>query len=360
MKVNSNRDISFKGFYNNKALKKGLEFAADNGALFAATTTLCFSMFARPAAIMMAPHTEKDNKIMACAKSITSSLAQFGLTLFLSKPIAGAIEKIGSNPQKFLKPETIKTFKNGCEKITESKSYEFATQMFKLGVGLVVAMPKAILTAAGMPFILEKVFHKPRPKHEEDTELELEEIKEDFEDFFERENSDNNDENIAFKGKDRLAKIIGKTLDKKGLQKVSEKQKDSNFVMHIVAATDALTTATFIHETFKSEDIEEKRKKALIYNAGFSTGLSIITSYIIDSLTKKPTEKFIENFKKANKNTPNLDKQVKGIKVAKPIVLVGCVYYMIIPFISTILAEIADHDPRFDIPHKQHKHKKKS
>ena len=40
MKVNSDRAISFKGFYNNKVLKKGLEFASDNGALFAATTTL--------------------------------------------------------------------------------------------------------------------------------------------------------------------------------------------------------------------------------------------------------------------------------------------------------------------------------
>lgn len=359
MKVNSNRDISFKGFYNNKALKKGLEFAADNGALFAASTTLCFSMFARPASIMMAPHTDKENKIMACAKSITSSISQFFLTLLLSKPIAGSIEKIGKNPQKYLKPETIKTFQNGCKEITESKSYEFATQMFKLGVGMIVAMPKAILTAAGMPFILEKVFHKQKPKHEdgdfEDSNDKFVKHEHDFDDF----DDDDDKEEVSFKGKERLTRVIGKTLDNKKLQKVAEKQKDSNFVMHIVAATDTLTTATFIHETFRSDDIEEKRKKALIYNAGFSTGLSIVTSYIIDSLTKKPTEKFIENFKKANRNGQNLDKQLKGIKVAKPIVLVGCVYYMIIPFISTILAEIADHDPRFDIPHKHNKKSKK-
>ena len=338
-----------------------MEFAADNGALFAATTTLCFSMFARPASIMLAPHTDKENKIMACAKSITSSISQFILTLMLSRPIAGSIEKIGKNPQKYLKPQTIKTFQNGCKEITESKSYEFATQMFKLGVGMIVAMPKAILTAAGMPFILEKVFHKPKPKHEnndhdyDDRFIKNEQMRDDFDDFDEVDDSDE----ISFKGKERLTRTIGKTLDNKRLQKVAEKRKDSNFVMHIVAATDALTTATFIHETFRSDDIEEKRKKALIYNAGFSTGLSIVTSYIIDSLTKKPTEKFIENFKKANRNGHNLDKQIKGIKVAKPIILVGCVYYMIIPFISTILAEIADHDPRFDIPHKQKINKNK-
>ena len=57
----------------------------------------------------------------------------------------------------------------------------------------------------------------------------------------------------------------------------STKYKDSNFPMHIVAATDALTTATFIHQTNNSKQIDENRKKALIYNAGISIGLSIIS-----------------------------------------------------------------------------------
>ena len=66
MKVNSNRDISFKSIYTNKALKKGLEFAAQDGAMFSATTILALSMLARPAAIALAPHTDKENKKVAC------------------------------------------------------------------------------------------------------------------------------------------------------------------------------------------------------------------------------------------------------------------------------------------------------
>ena len=103
----------------------------------------------------------------------------------------------------------------------------------------------------------------------------------------------------------------------------------------------------------KSEKIEETRKKALIYNAGISTALSIISGYIFDRLLDKPAEKFIENFKKANRGMPNLEKQVEGIKIAKPILIVGGIYYMIIPFISTFLADIADHNPKLDIPHKK-------
>ena len=64
MKVNyqNNRDISFNGFWNNKILKKGLEFAADNGTLFAATTTLALSSV-RPLAILSTPKTDKKNKL---------------------------------------------------------------------------------------------------------------------------------------------------------------------------------------------------------------------------------------------------------------------------------------------------------
>ena len=67
MKVNS-------GFYNNKVLKKGLEFAAKNGALFAASTTFALSATLRPAVILLTPDTDKQNKKIACAKSISLNL----------------------------------------------------------------------------------------------------------------------------------------------------------------------------------------------------------------------------------------------------------------------------------------------
>ena len=327
MKVNSNRDISFKSIYTNRALKKGLEFAEENGALFAATATLCLSAFARPAAIWLAPHTDKENKKVACAKSISSSLAGYILMLGLSSPVAKAIKKIDKNPQKYLKSQTIQNMQSGAETLQQSKSYILATQLFKLGLGLVVAAPKAILTCAGMPFIMQKIFHKPKPpKNSEESK------------------------GLNFKGKnpDKLAKNIGKALDNPKMQKFSDRFKDSNFAMHIIAATDALNTAVFIHEINRSKGIEERRKKALNYNAAFSNGLSIISGYIADKLLEKPTEKFIQKFREANKGMKNVEKQVEGIKIAKPILLVGGIYYIVIPFISTFLADRAEHSEKFE------------
>ena len=324
MKVNSNRDISFTSIYTNKALKRGLEFAEENGALFAATTTLGLSAFARPAAIWLAPHTDKENKKVACAKSLSSSLAGYILMLGLSNPVSKAIKKIDKNPDKYLKPQTIKKMQLGAETLKQSKSYILATQMFKLGLGIVVAAPKAILTCAGMPFIMHKIFHKPEQKKEE--------------------------KGLIFKGKntDRLAEKIGKVIDSPAMQKFSEKFKNSNFAMHIIAATDILNTAVFIHEINRSNKIEERRKKAVNYNAGISTGMSVASGYVADKLLDKPTERFIQKFRIANKGMPNVEKQIEGIKIAKPILLVGGIYYIVIPFISTFLADRAEHSEKLD------------
>ena len=70
-----------------------------------------------------------------------------------------------------------------------------------------------------------------------------------------------------------------------------------------------------------------------------STFLSIASTYIIDALTKKQTDKFINNFISKNKNDLKLSKYIEGIKVAKPIAIVGIVYYIAIPIISTFLAD---------------------
>lgn len=304
MKVNSNnnRDITFNGFLNNKTLKKGLKFAADNGTHFAAATTLVLSLTARPAAIMLTPKTDKENRKLAFAKSLASTFSSYLLMLVLSQPLAGSIKRINKQPQKYLNKGTIQNFK-------DTKAYDFATQMFKLGAGLLAAIPKAILTAATVPAVMNQIY----PEKQESN-------------------------NLTFKG---LPKGIGKVINNKKYQNFSKKHQDSNFPMHIIALTDTLTTGAFIFQTKKNKFIKEERKETLCYNAAISTALSIVCGYTADKLTQKPTEKFIKKFSEINKKDPELKKYIEGIRIAKPILLVGGIYYIIIPFISTFLADRA-------------------
>ena len=318
MKVNcqNNSNISFKGFYNNKMLKKGLEFAANNGTLFAASTTLVFSTF-RPLIILATPNTDKKNKQIACSKSITSSVNGYLIALACSRPFSNAIEKIDKNPELYLKKETINYLKDLNKNLVESDSYLFGTQLFKLGLGFIIAAPKAFLTALMTPYMTKLITN--------------------YETISKKNNSNN--ENLSFQGKDKLPTFIGRILDNKNLQAFLIKNNKSNFPMHTIAATDTLSTAVFVHEINSHKNFKREEKKPLIYNSIISTTLSILSTYIIDNLTKNSTNKFIENFKKVNKNDAKLTKYIEGIKIAKPILIAGTMYYCLIPLISTFFAD---------------------
>lgn len=323
MKVNyqNNRDISFQGFYNNKALKKGLEFAADNGTLFIATTTLVLSGI-RPLAILATPNTDKKNKQVASAKSITSSINGYLIALACSYPLSKAIKRIDKKPEKYLKKETINTLKESGKKLSDSKAYSMATQLFKLGLGLVIAAPKSILNAMGTPYFF-KLFDKEQSTIQEQDKM---------------------GENLSFKGKNKFSSKIGKIIDKKKFQEFVTKYKDTNFPLHIMAGTDTFATAVFAQQIATSNKLEKKDKKPLIYNSIISTALSIASTYLIDGLTKNQTDKFIKKFSQANKNDPKLAKQIEGIKIAKPTLIAGCIYYIIIPIISTFFADRIKND----------------
>lgn len=295
--------------YNSKILKKGLEFAAKNGTLFTATASLALSTVARPLAILAAPKTDNENKKYASAKSLASSAVGYVLMLAASLPVAKAVQKIDKNPSRYLKDTTIKTLQAGEKYLTKSKRYAFATQLFKLGLGFVIAVPKSIMTCALIPPIMSKIFPEQKKKNKD----------------------------INFTG--NLAKGFGKIIDTKFVQKMAEKFHNTNFEQHIICITDALATSAFIEQTRKNKKIKEDRKKALMYNAGISTALCIGGSYVIDKALKKPTEKFIEKFKLANATSPKLDKYIEGIRIAKPALIMGVIYYIAIPFASTFLAD---------------------
>ena len=332
MKISSNLNkntpkTNFKGVYNNKMLLKGLEFAANNSALFCATTSLALSTLARPAVILSTPKTDKENKRYACAKSLASSAVGYLIMFAASNPVARAIKKIDKNPSKFLDKTAVKNLKSGSKTLPKSKTYQFATQLFKLGLGFVIAVPKSSLTCFLIPPIMKLLFKNNDSKTQTGQRAKS--------------------SVISFKGlynsaTEHIAKGIGKILNTKPVQKFAQRYADTNFAQHIMNMTDVVLTAAFISSTAKSKKIEKDRKKALIYNSAISTALSVAGGYAIHRYTKKPTEKFIQKFKEVNKNSPLLEKYIEGIKIAKPALILGGIYYIFIPVISTFLADRAD------------------
>ena len=79
--------MKVQSIYTNKLLKKGLEFAANNGSLFAAGTSLVLSSVARPAVILATPHTDKKNKKYAFNGYFEIADVAFGISVqFFPRP----------------------------------------------------------------------------------------------------------------------------------------------------------------------------------------------------------------------------------------------------------------------------------
>lgn len=318
--VNTN-NIHFKGILNNKILLKSLEKVSEHGTSFAAGTSLFMSLAVRPLAILCTPDTEKENKQYAVSNSICSGLAKFALVEAVALPMEAAVKNIDKNPQLFLKSSTIKNLP------TNSRGYKLATQIFKLGAGLLTAIPKSMLTIAFIPLIMDKLFNVKKQKNSGVTQ-------------------DYKKGNLTFTGNinNKLAKGIGKILDNKNFQNFIKKNQtnDKNIAKHMSAGTDILLTSAFALQTNRSKQIKENRKKALIYNNVISTAITLFGGYGIDRLIKDKTGKFIKKFSEINKADPKLPKYIEGINIIRPALIFAAIYYGILPIFSTYLAEKID------------------
>lgn len=341
MKVyfNTKNTPAFQGIYDSRVLQSGLKFAAKNSALFPAAVSLVLSTVARPIVILATPNTDNENKKFACAKSFSSSIVGYILMLLASTPLAQAVKKIDKNPSEFLKQTTIENLKTGAKSLQGSKKYQFATQLFKLGLGFIIAAPKSIITCALIPLIMKKLF---RTKNQNSFDQQGKDISFAGSPVKPLEKLTSKSAKLIDKGYEKLARKIGGIIDTSFVQKTAEKLSGTNYEQHMINASDALLTATFIQQVHASKKIENTRKKALIYNAGISTGLSIAGSYTLSKLLNKPTEKFIKKFAEVNKKLPELEKCLEGIKIAKASLILGGIYYIIIPVISTFLADKFD------------------
>lgn len=330
MQVNkvSRNAVNFTGIMNNRVLLKGLEKISEHGTSFAAGTSLVMSLTVRPAAIFAAPDVEKENKQYACANSICSGLIKFGMIEAIALPVENAVKKIDKNPEKYLKPETVKSLQGTADNLIKSKSYKFGAQLLKLGTGFLTAVPKSMLTIAMIPFIMDKLFHLKKPEAKE-NEMPV-------------SAEPASGKKISFTG--NLAKGIGKVFDNVKFQDFAKKHcaDEANIAKHITAATDILLTSSFIYQTEKSKDIKENRKKALIYNNVISTCATLAGGYAIDRMIKTHTGRFIEKFSKANQFDPKLHKYIEGINILRPALIFAGIYYGILPIFSTYTAERID------------------
>ena len=313
----------------NKTVLKSLEKISDHGTSFSASTSLALSLTVRPMSIFLTPDTEKENKQYAAANSICSGVIKFGIVESIALPIENAVKNIDKHPTKFLTNKTIKNLIKNNE-IEKSRSYKLITQMFKLGIGFLTAVPKSMLTLALIPILMDNVFFKNKQKSIENSPT----------------TTNTKEKSLNFTGhlQDKLSKGFSKIINSDRIQNLANKyqNKDKDIAKHMTAATDILLTTSFAVQTSKSNKIKKNRKKALIYNNIISTFITLTMGYGIDNLIKKKTGKFVEKFKKINATNPKVEKYIEGINILRPALIFAGIYYGILPLFSTFMAEKVD------------------
>lgn len=348
MKINNNitnNNSNFKGIWNNKAVLKGLETISDHGTTFVAATTLAMAVGARPLAIALTPNVKKENKQYAATNSIASGLIKFGMVEAIAIPVENAIKKIDKSPEKFLKPETIRNLQGSAKSLAESKSYKFGTQFLKQSTNFITAIPKAMLTVALIPVIMNKFFGRKKEEQKENKNT-SDFIYNKYNPVFSDDFQSSKAGSPSFKGliTDKTAKGIGKLINTNTFQTAAKKfsPKDADIARNMSMATDLLLTASFIHRTTKNDKIEKERKNVLIYNNVISTGITLLGGVAIDNFIKKNTESFIKKFSEINKNDPKLNKYIEGINILRPTMIFAVLYYGILPIFSTYISDKID------------------
>jgi hypothetical protein len=320
----------------NKYMLKGLEKISEHGTTFAAATSLVLSVGLRPFSIYKTPDVKEENKFYAMANSISSGLIKFAMVEAIALPIENAVKRIDKNSDKYLKKTNLKS---------NTRSYKFITQTMKLSAGLLVAIPKSIMTVALIPVIMDKLFLKTKAipsiydnlsKNKKDKKVNKQQTPE-----IQKLN-----EEPSFTGNygEKLSKGLARIIDNKRIQNLAKKYqfKDEDIFKNITAMTDVLLASTSVYQTNKSKNIHENSKKALIYNNIISTVVTVIGGYWVDSTVKNKTAKFVEVFKEANKNDPKLLKYVEGINIIRPALIFAGIYYGILPIFSTYFSDKID------------------
>jgi len=331
----------FKSLNNSKAVLKSLEKISDHGATFGAALMCFMAVGIRPLAICLSPDVDKENKQYAVSNSIASGLIKFGMFEAIALPVENALKKIDKNPEKFIKTENIDKLKNGAASFSKSENYNTATQILKQGTGFVTAIPKAMLTIALIPPLMNLLFsNNKKQKQNFSAVKKLYKSNNPIFDSFEKNSSP------SFKGLTSNAALKGTSaiLNNNYFLNLVDKLKinESNIAKNISIATDILLTGAFAVRTKKDKKIDENRKKPLIYNNIISTGITLAAGYKLDEIVKKNTSKSLEKFIQANKNDPKLNKYIQGINILRPNLIFAGLYYVVLPIFSTFLADKID------------------
>lgn len=142
---------------------------------------------------------------------------------------------------------------------------------------------------------------------------------------------------------EKIAEGLAKLLQTKAAKKIIEKTEahpkfNKNLIAHLMVAGSTLLSGFYVLKTLQNDKLDEKKKKTLAINQAAVFALSTIMAYSFDNMITKETKKIIDKFRELNHEHPKIEDHIKGIDIAKKIIIFGTMYRFIAPVIVTPIA----------------------
>ncbi len=140
-----------------------------------------------------------------------------------------------------------------------------------------------------------------------------------------------------------MAKWFGMLAQSKAFEKIVTwaNKKDiikNNLLAHLFVVGSAVLSSFYIGKTLNNDKMDKDKRRTLAINQGATFIISTILGYTVDKKMDKTVENFIKKYKTLNKGGINLEKQAKGIDIAKKLIIFDTMYRFIAPVLVTPLA----------------------
>ncbi len=338
---------------------------------------VCNSLFAlglagilRPATLVaMSGKKDKEDNIYASSHAVSSGIIGFISSIILTTPLNKMVDRIkkADNPEQYLKEKTVQLL--GLDKtkdakvvksiMNEGKLFKNMQNLVKVGSGIIIGVPQAMITIALIPPILKYVFGiEKKPKGSPVPVMAQTDIakfqktmhmQKSFQDF--RGGMNVNNSHPAFtgnpvqSGEELVATVASKSklfdpvfrlwdsfigwgakhiiapfLDFKPVRWFADKTKDSKgMVNHLNAASSAAISGMYIKKTLDNDKLDKDRKNTLAINQALVFAVSTAGSYLLDGSlaawwNDTVTPKYAGIFLKEEEKMAEFIKQNKEIK----------------------------------------------
>ena len=137
-------------------------------------------------------------------------------------------------------------------------------------------------------------------------------------------------------------KVMAPFFNSKSMEWFAEKTKNvDNMYNHMSVLGSVVTTSFYIKGTLTKKSLDKRKRRTLAINQGLVTLVSTYGAYKLNKGLNELVKPIIHKYREVNSAKPNLPSAVKGLEMAKGLLIFSMMYRYVSPVLVTPFANKA-------------------